>query len=204
MTDRFDLAAPSLRVEDFDGFYDGTPPWEIGAPQPALAEVCDRGGFRGAVLDVGCGTGEHALMAAAHGLAATGIDYAPTAIRLAKRKAARRNLDARFVVGDALQLPAVLGETYDTVVDSALFHVFGDQHRSRYVDSLHAVMRPAGRYYMLGFSDQVPGTAGPRRLNEGEIRAAFGEGWAVESVQVTQMRLVDMAVPAWLAAIIRT
>jgi SAM-dependent methyltransferase len=56
------LGAPS----DFDpGFFDaayhGTPPWEIGRPQPALAELAEAGALRGRVLDVGCGTGEHAL-----------------------------------------------------------------------------------------------------------------------------------------------
>jgi len=41
----------------------------------------------GRVLDVGCGTGEQALMAAATGLDATGLDAAGTAIAISKRKA---------------------------------------------------------------------------------------------------------------------
>ena len=65
------------RPEDFDALYTGTPPWDIGRPQPAFVQLADAGVLRGHVLDVGCGTGEHALMAAALGLQAVGIDAAP-------------------------------------------------------------------------------------------------------------------------------
>lgn len=42
----------------------------------------------GRVLDVGCGTGEHALMAASLGYEAVGVDMSMRAIELAKTKAA--------------------------------------------------------------------------------------------------------------------
>jgi SAM-dependent methyltransferase len=72
-----------LRSNEFDAMYAGTPPWDIGRPQPAFLELAERGELRGRVLDVGCGTGEHALMAASFGLEATGIDTSPTAIAIA-------------------------------------------------------------------------------------------------------------------------
>jgi 2-polyprenyl-3-methyl-5-hydroxy-6-metoxy-1,4-benzoquinol methylase len=65
---------------------------------------------------VGCGTGEHALLAASLGLEATGIDLAAAAIERAREKAARRGLQARFVVGSVLDL-AELDEQFDTVLD---------------------------------------------------------------------------------------
>ena len=46
----------------------------------AFVELAQAGVLRGQVLDVGCGTGEQALMAAGLGLEATGIDAAPAAI----------------------------------------------------------------------------------------------------------------------------
>src|SRR6266511_140785 len=91
---------------NFDAAYAGTPHWDIGRPQPAFLRLADSGALRGTVLDVGCGTGEHALMAAAMGLQATGIDASRIAIDLAQRKAEDRSLDARFLVWDALDLPA--------------------------------------------------------------------------------------------------
>src|SRR3982751_5325793 len=92
-----DLQRPPQR-EDFDAFYAGTPPWDIGRPQPAFLELAEAGRIRGRVLDAGCGTGEHALMAAGMGLEATGIDAAPAAIAVAERKAGERGLTVRFVV----------------------------------------------------------------------------------------------------------
>ncbi len=148
------------RPEDFDALYAGTPPWEIGRPQPAFLELAQAGALRGRVLDVGCGTGEHALLAAGLGLDATGIDAAPLAIAIAEGKAQDRGLRARFLVWNALQL-AELGEEFDTVIDSGLFHVFEDEDRLRFVDSLRAVIRAGGRYYMLCFSDRQPGDFGP-------------------------------------------
>ena len=109
----------------FDSAYIGTPPWDIGTAQPAIAELAESGSFVGRVLDVGCGTGEHALLAAAMGLDATGIDSSPWAIALAREKAEARRLRARFLVGDALELGS-LGESFDTLVDSGVFHVFDD------------------------------------------------------------------------------
>jgi len=95
---------PPGRHEDFDALYSGTPPWDIGRPQPEFLELAEKGALVGRVLDVGCGTGEHALMAARVGLEATGIDAAPSAIAIAERKARDRGLTARFLVWDALQL----------------------------------------------------------------------------------------------------
>src|SRR5438552_7448955 len=99
------MTEPGLpRIGDFDAMYSSTPPWDIGRPQPAFLELAKTGALRGRVLDVGCGTGEHALMAAGLGLPATGIDAAPTAISIAEAKGRDRGLGARFLVGDALEL----------------------------------------------------------------------------------------------------
>src|ERR1700694_585781 len=86
------------RAHDFEAFYTGTPPWDIGRPQPAFLALAEAGALRGRGLDVGCVTGERALMAAGFGLEATGIDTAPTAIALAEVKARNRGLSAHFLV----------------------------------------------------------------------------------------------------------
>jgi SAM-dependent methyltransferase len=101
-------------AEDFDSVYmQGVPPWDIGRSQPAFAELAERGLVAGRVLDAGCGTGEHTLMAAALGLEATGFDVAATAIAIANTKARDRGLEARFLQLNALVLSS-LGEQFDT------------------------------------------------------------------------------------------
>lgn len=192
------------RPEDFFRAYDGTPPWDIGRPQRIYRELADRGGLSGRVLDVGCGTGEHALLAAELGLDATGIDTAPRAIALAKAKAAARGISARFIVGNALDLPA-LGEHFDTVLDCGLFHVFDDADRARFVEALAAVVPAGGRYHVLCFSDLVPGSSGPRRVRQEEIAAAFLAGWRVEAIEPARLETTfePGSVPAWFAVLER-
>jgi cyclopropane fatty-acyl-phospholipid synthase-like methyltransferase len=172
----------------FDAMYSGTPPWDIGRPQPAFLELMEGGLMTGRVLDVGCGTGEHALMAAGAGLEATGIDSAPTAIGLAKRKAQERKLEARFLVWDALDLRS-LGEEFDTALDCGLFHVFDDDDRQRYVESLRSAIPSGGRYFMLCFSEKQPGDWGPRRVTEREIRDSFAEGWRIDAIEPSRLQV---------------
>ncbi len=45
-----------------DAYRDGTPPWVIGEPQPAVVALEREGWVRGKVLDIGCGAGEHTIL----------------------------------------------------------------------------------------------------------------------------------------------
>jgi SAM-dependent methyltransferase len=189
---------------DFDAAYQGTPPWDTGRPQPAFTELAEAGALRGRVLDVGCGTGEHALLAASLGLPATGVDAAPAAVEIARRKAAERRLAARFLVHDALEL-GTLGGQFDTVLDSALFHVFTDAERPRYAESLRRVIPPGGRYFMVCFSDRQPGGLGPRRVSQREIEATFRDGWRIDAIVAVTMELASTpaGARAWRASMTR-
>jgi SAM-dependent methyltransferase len=195
---------------DFDAMYQtAPPPWDIGRPQPAFLNLAHAGALRGRVLDIGCGTGEHALMAADLGLPATGIDTSPTAIEVAQKKATERrndrNQDVRFLVWNAMELPA-LGEQFDTVLDCGLFHTFDDADRARYVDSLRTIVAPDGRYFMLCFSDRLPGAMGPRRISQDEIRTSFADGWHIDSIEpaTLDVSIFPAGASAWLATITRT
>ncbi|HVI75560.1 MAG TPA: class I SAM-dependent methyltransferase [Anaeromyxobacteraceae bacterium] len=157
---------------DFEAAYQGAPPWDIGAPQPEVVRLADEGAFRGAVLDVGCGTGENALMLAARGLSVTGLDGAPTAIARAREKATALGLEVPFLVGDALDLSA-LRQRFDTVLDCGLFHVFDDEDRKRYARSLGEAVGSGGQVQLLCFSDEEPPGPGPRRVSEWDLKSAF-------------------------------
>jgi cyclopropane fatty-acyl-phospholipid synthase-like methyltransferase len=182
-------------------------PWDIGRPQPAFVRLADGGLLCGRVLDAGCGSGEHALLAAARGADAVGVDVSPRAIEQARRKAAERGLTVRFEAADALSL-GQLGLAFDTVIDSGLFHVFDDADRARYVTSLASVLPPGGTCYLMCFSDRQPGGLGPRRVRQEELRAAFSDGWAVTSIVADDFELnLGLGTPtaqAWLATIRRT
>src|ERR1700674_5967173 len=121
---------------DWNRWYaNASPSWDIGRPQPAFVRLADAGALTGTLLDAGCGTGEHPILAARNGARAIGIDVASVAIEAAQRKAAERGVDASFHVIDALRADT-LGETFDTVVDSRLFPVLDDDARARYVAAI--------------------------------------------------------------------
>jgi SAM-dependent methyltransferase len=140
--------------------YVGVPPWDIGKAQPEVVRIAEAGGFKGAVVDVGCGTGENALELSARGSLVVGVDVAPRAIEKARAKALERSLPAEFLVTDAFSLDS-LGRRFDTALDCGVFHVFEDRERPIYVASLASVLEPGGVLHLLCFSDRQPGAIGP-------------------------------------------
>jgi len=199
----------SVPKEAFQSMYAGQPPWDIGKPQPAFLAVADQ--IAGSVLDAGCGTGDHALYFARRGCQVTGIDFVDEAIQRARKKAEGQNLPVTFLSKDALALKS-WSERFDNVIDSGLFHVFSDQDRQRYVEGLAAVLKPGGRVFLLCFSDEEPGTLGPRRVSRQELHDAFASGWVVESIQPVRLEVLpnlkdftfsEGGPKAWLAVIRR-
>ncbi len=139
-------------MDFFNAAYKGSPPWDIGRPQKEFVGLVRSGEITGSVLDIGCGTGEHALFFAGEGHEVWGIDSAPRAIEKAKEKAAERGLHVNFLVWSALDLSS-LDRTFDTATDSGLFHTLSDADRPVFVENLAAVLAPGGKYFMLCFSD---------------------------------------------------
>ncbi|HEX5437590.1 MAG TPA: class I SAM-dependent methyltransferase [Gemmatimonadaceae bacterium] len=186
-------------------YHDGPAPWDIGRPQPPIVRVASDGGFAGAVLDVGCGTGENALHVAALGMSVLGVDVAETALAIAREKATDRGLDVEFVAMDALHLER-LGRSFETVMDCGLFHTFDADERPVYVASLASVTEHDATLYLLCFSDAGPET-GPHPVMEEELRAAFAPaaGWHVAALAPdrVQTRFHDHGAPAWFATIKR-
>jgi SAM-dependent methyltransferase len=185
--------------------YEGTPPWDIGRPQPVFECVAEAETVRGPVLDAGCGTGENALFFAARGFEAVGVDAVEAAVAAARAKAEARGLTAEFRVHDALRLDE-LGRRFGTVVDSGLFHTFDDEERLRYVVSLAAVTSPGSRIYILCFSEHEGGDGGPRRVTQAELREAFDHPpFRVLGIDAAEMgtRLGGGGRKAWLARIER-
>jgi SAM-dependent methyltransferase len=195
-------------AHDWDDSYTGNAlaPWDLGRPQPAFARLADLGALSGRLLDAGCGTGEHAMLAASHGAQALGIDISPRAIEIARGKAADRGIDAAFEVRDAQALGAT-GWVFDTVVDCGLFHVFDDADCAGYVAAVGSVLRPGGHLHLMCFSDRQGGDWGPRRVTEDELRAAFGTGWRIDGIIRDRFDLKPgVAMPtaeAWLVDVVR-
>lgn len=199
-----DEAEASDEFEFFREAYKSTPPWDVGHPQQVFKELAQAGQILGSVLDVGCGTGEHALMAAKLGHEVWGVDMVDLALAKARAKARKRRLKVEFRKANALDLGR-LGRSFDTVIDSGLFHAFDDEERERYARSLKSVLNPGGRLYILCFSEHARLEGGPRRVTQDEIRLTFSEGWRVLEIRPSHFEVVAIpeGVDAWLAAIER-
>jgi cyclopropane fatty-acyl-phospholipid synthase-like methyltransferase len=189
-------------MDFFDSAYRGTPPWDIGRPQKEFVDLVWRGEITGSVLDIGCGTGEHALFFAGEGHDVWGIDSAPAAIQKAGEKAAQRGLPVHFCVLDARDLSR-LNRTFDTATDSGFFHTLSDEDRLIFVDNLATVLLPGSNYFMLCFSDLEPAGYGPRRISEREIRESFRAGWTINYIRpaIFESRTRAQGPRAWLSSI---
>lgn len=187
----------------FDTAYEGSPPWDIGRPQRAVVELAEESEIVGSVLDVGCGTGENALYLAECGHEVLGVDTAARAIELAEAKALDRRIAAGFEVWDALHVHE-LGRTFDTAIDIGLFHTLSDDERPRYARSLHDVLEPAGRAFVLCWSERNPWGSGPRHVTQMELLGTFERGWEV-TIEASEFdtRLEGIEVHAWLARLTR-
>lgn len=201
-------------------YHHGPAPWDIGRPQAAIVRLASAGGFSGAVLDAGCGTGENALHLASLGLTVLGVDVAETALAIAREKAQARtkapqvpagiqarSINVEFALADAFHLDR-LRRSFKTVLDCGLFHTFDeDDERTRYVASLASVTERGGTLYVLCFSDQGPDT-GPHPVSQEGLRAAFtpDTGWNIAAIEPERVQTRfhgENGAPAWLATIKR-
>ena len=168
-------------------------------------KLADAGEIRGDVIDLGCGTGENAIMFASKGSRVLGIDSAPLAISKARAKAKERSSTAEFRLANALDLSS-LGRRFDVATDCGLFHTFSDSERVTFAVSLWKALVPWGRYFMLCFSDHEPSDwGGPRRVSKEEILETFQLRWRVDSIRPARFEATQPGERgyAWLSSLTR-
>jgi SAM-dependent methyltransferase len=192
----------------FEAVYQEAAPWDIGGAQPALVALLDEHPPTGTVLDVGCGSGDHAIALARRGLEVLGVDFVEAAIAQARAKAeALPPETARllaFQVADALR-PSLLQRPFGAVVDSGFFHLFEPEPRERFTAELAATLPPGGRYYLLAFAVDFPVPNMPRAVTEEEVRARFTaeRGWRILALREAQFLSRVAPVPAVAACLER-
>jgi ubiquinone/menaquinone biosynthesis C-methylase UbiE len=103
------------------------------------------------VLDVATGTGHVALAAARRSAVATGIDYVPALLDIARRRAAAEDLDTEFMLADAEDLP--YGDATFDLVLSAIGVMFAADHQ-RAAQELVRVARPGGRIAVASWTPE--------------------------------------------------
>ena len=185
----------------FQKVYEGDAPWDIGGPQPALVELTSEFPLIEPVLDVGSGSGDHAIWIAQQGLQVVGIDFIPSAVELSRRRASSLpNVLAAnvvFQVGDALR-PSELGREFRSIVDSGFYHLFEADRCERFASDVKAALGRGGRYYILAFAIDFPVPDVPRGITEGELSRNFSadNGWKTLALRPAEFSSVVGSVPA--------
>lgn len=193
----------------FNSVYKVIPPWEIGAPQPAMAALLASHPPADPILDLGCGSGDLAIYLAQLGHQVVGIDFVEAAIAGAREKARALPPEAAgrvsFQVADALQ-PSRLEQQFGAVVDSGFFHLFDPDQCDRLVDEIAAALLPHGRYYLHEFAIEFPVPNVPRQVTAEELQARFtaGKGWHILDIRSVEfLSRVAPPVPGICACIER-
>jgi SAM-dependent methyltransferase len=138
----------------------GDMPWEKGEPSPGLVDFIDQHPDlpRGTVLVPGCGTGHDVRVWAKAGFTATGMDLAPSAIRLAQEKTAAANLHAEFVQKNFLNEQP--DQKFDWLFEHTLFCAIQPEDRDLYVPAVKRWLKPNGNFlavfYMIDEKDGPP------------------------------------------------
>ena len=105
------------------------------------------------VLDVGCGTGNATLLAAARGARVTGVDPTPRLLDVARERAAAEGLDATFLQGEAGHLP--LDDASADVVLSVFGVIFAPDAAAA-AQELARVTAPGGRVVLTAWIPEGP------------------------------------------------
>jgi SAM-dependent methyltransferase len=142
-TTDLDSLKTRLKATWMDGNYD----YFSRYMESSAVEFLDRLGVDAgaSLLDVACGSGQLALIAARRGARVTGVDIATNSILAARGRAASEGLDARFDEGDAEDLPYA-DASFDVV--ASIYGAMFAPRPERVAAELLRVCRPGGRIAM--------------------------------------------------------
>ena len=135
-----------LRRINFNLWYFRRPPWDRGISPPELFDFISKHPA-GRAIDLGCGTGTNVITLAQNGWKVTGVDFAPRAIQIAKRKAKNATVDADLRAGDAAKLNGINGP-FDLALDMGCFH--GLEQKMEYLAQLKRVLASGGYWLLYG------------------------------------------------------
>ena len=142
----------------FQYWYFGQPKWDTGISPPELLDFIEQHNADRAI-DIGCGTGTNVITLAKAGWRVTGVDFAPRAIRLARKKLESNSIEAELRVSDATELKGIKGP-YELALDIGCFHSIHKDGKANYLKQLNRILASNGFWLMYGFLKRDPDIAG--------------------------------------------
>ena len=187
--------------------------------EPVALAVVERAALRQGeeVIDLACGTGNAALVAALRGARVVGVDAAPRLLEVARERARASGVEIDLREGDLLDLPVADGAA--DVVISVLGVIFATDPAGA-LREVRRILRPRGRVLLsawvpAGPIDAMLGAMGrilsrvtqsppPQRFpwSDGAAvgRLASAAGFALESTTCAELAIRDSSPEAYIAA----
>lgn len=175
-------------------------PWNIEEPPKVMVELVNTGKLQPCkVLDLGCGFGNYSIYLASRRFEVTGLDISPTAISIAIKNSKNKGVKCIFIAADILGDLKELSETFEFAFDWELLHHIFPNQRKRYVENVHNLLNPKGRYLSVCFSEKDPqfGGAGKYRKtpigtilyfsSEKEIRNLFTPYFHIDDLKTIEI-----------------
>lgn len=175
----------------YDELFDRNPENEhITSGYDQLHDIAFQAPPAGRVLDLGCGTGAHAVRLAGRGCQVVAVDLSLTGVRAARERFRRANLSGHFLVADAEHLPFRSGAV-DVLWSSLLLHHFPKlellpEELARVTTGRLVALEPNAQNFLSWFAFNVVNVVWglstttknqralfPRRLNRRMARAGF-------------------------------
>lgn len=171
-------------MEEWEARYAaGETPWDGEIVSPDLVDFVTTRAPGPRALEIGCGTGTHAVWLAARGFSVVALDISPTAVGKARARAAAAGVSPEIRAADAL---AGLPSGFNLVFDRGVLHGLSAEEGRRLADRVHAALVPGGWWLsLLGSSDEPSRRPGPPRWSLAEIAAAMEPRFRVERVLTT-------------------
>jgi 2-polyprenyl-3-methyl-5-hydroxy-6-metoxy-1,4-benzoquinol methylase len=144
----------------------------------------------GRSIDLGCGEGDNAIFLAQHGFDVTAVDFAPSAITKARRKADAAGVEVQFLVDDLTDLRSVQGQ-FDLLVDYGTLDDLGFRQRALYVRNVVPLARPGAQFLLWCFEWELTRFEklltsllpfGKLVLGPGETQRRFGRHFQIERI----------------------
>ncbi|MDD1660928.1 MAG: class I SAM-dependent methyltransferase [Methanomicrobiales archaeon] len=193
-----------MKGTDIDEIYRRMPldriPWTSETPPEVLVSLVDSGRVRPCrAIDFGCGAGTYAIWLAQKGFEVTGVDSSPTAIGIAREKAAKAGVSCRFVVADLLGDLSEIGGTFDFGFDWELLHHIMPEDRETYARNVASLLNPGATYFSVCFSEEDPQFGGTGKIrktpigtvlyfsSEREIRDLFSPYFVIRELRTVEV-----------------
>jgi cyclopropane fatty-acyl-phospholipid synthase-like methyltransferase len=119
----------------------------------------------GKAITLGCGVGRETIFLAKQGFDVMGLDFSPTAIKKARRKARDAGVDVPFIVDDLTNLSHSL-RVFDLVMDFGALNDMSRDDRDLYMKNVLPLTRPGGHYVMFCFDRMFPHEEVMQRFKE--------------------------------------